>query len=153
MSAKLSETSLNTNIYDEDYYLWLENTAQLLNQGKLKELDLPNLIEEIESMGRKEKRSLYSNLKILLMHLLKYRYQPEKRSNSWRASIEEHRQRIQEAFEDSPSLKGYLHESFDKCYQDAKKLAGKETGLALDAFPCSCPFTQEEALNTEYLPF
>ena len=85
------------SIYEKDYYLWLKNTANLLREKNLAELDLPHLIEEIEDMGKREKRSLYSNLKILLMHLLKYRYQPEKRSNSWRYTIEEHRQRIAEA--------------------------------------------------------
>jgi hypothetical protein len=88
----------------------------------------------------------------MLMHLLKYRYQPEKRSNSWRYTIEEHRQRIAEAFEDSPSLKGYLLEVFDKCYQDATKLAAKETGLASGAFPTESPFTTDETLNPDYLP-
>jgi hypothetical protein len=81
--SKISE-SLDSNLYEKDYYLWLKDTANLLREKNLAELDLPHLIEEIEDMGKREKRSLYSNLKILPMHLLKYRYQPEKRSNSWR---------------------------------------------------------------------
>ena len=93
--SKISE-STDSTLYEKDYYLWLTNTANLLREKNLAELDLPHLIEEIEDMGKREKRSLYSNLKILLMHLLKYRYQPEKRSNSWRYTIEEHRQRIAE---------------------------------------------------------
>ena len=149
--SKISE-SIDSTLYEKDYYLWLKNTANLLREKNLAELDLPHLIEEIEDMGKREKRSLYSNLKILLMHLLKYRYQPEKRSNSWRYTIEEHRQRIAEAFSDSPSLKGYLLEVFDKCYQDAKKLATKETGLALEAFPTESPFTTDKTLDSDYLP-
>ena len=105
--SKISE-STDSTLYEKDYYLWLNNTANLLREKNLAELDLPHLIEEIEDMGKRERRSLYSNLKILLMHLLKYRYQPEKRSHSWRYTIEEHRQRIAEALLDSPSLKGYL---------------------------------------------
>ncbi|MGF1540208.1 MAG: DUF29 domain-containing protein [Pleurocapsa sp.] len=152
MTTKLSETPSIKALYEEDYYLWLQKNAQLIREGKLHELDLVNLLEELDCLGRKEKRSVYINLKILLMHLLKYRYQPKKRSNSWRYSIEEHRQRIKEAFEDSPSLKVYLTENFDKCYLDAAKLAAKETGLALEAFPASSPFTWTETIDTDYLP-
>ncbi len=147
-----TSTAIDLTLYEKDYYLWLENTLKLLQQGKLSELDIPHLIEEIEDMGRSEKRAIYSNLKILLIHLLKYRYQPEKRSNSWRYTIEEHRQRLAEAFEDSPSLQSYFAEIFDKCYQDAQKLAAKETGLTLEAFPTEFPFTTDEALNSDYLP-
>ena len=149
--SKISE-SIDSTVYEKDYYLWLQNTVNLLREKNLAELDLPHLIEEIEDMGKRERRSLYSNLKILLMHLLKYRYQPEKRSNSWRYNIEEHRQRIAEALSDSPSLKSYLRETFEKCYQDAKKLAAKETSLTLEAFPTKSPFTTEETLDADYLP-
>ncbi|MGK7878049.1 MAG: DUF29 domain-containing protein [Xenococcaceae cyanobacterium] len=158
MTTQLPITTKELRIlYEQDYYLWLKNTAKLLRSGRLSELDVDNLVEEIEDMGRSEKRAIYSNLKILLMHLLKYRYQPEFRSNSWsswRSTIEEHRQRIQKAFEDSPSLKRYFNEIFavGKCYQDAKRLAAKEIDLALDAFPSESPFTGEEILNPDYLP-
>jgi hypothetical protein len=154
MKTQLSKTpgSIDSNLYEKDYYLWLKKTANLLRVENLAELDILHLIEEIEDMSRSAKRSLYSNLKILLMHLLKYRYQPEKPSNSWRYTIEEHRQRIAEALSDSPSLKGYLLEEFNKCYQDAKKLAAKETGLALAAFPTESPFTTKETLDFDYLP-
>ena len=151
MTAKISETSLTNNLYEQDYYLWLRNTSNLLQKRKFKELDIVNLIEEIDDMGRRERRSIYGNLKILLMHLLKYQYQPEKRSNSWRFTIEEHRQRIQEAFEDSPSLKRYFEESFEKCYKDARKLAANETGLNINIFPVKCPFSQEDVVNSDRL--
>lgn len=141
-----------TTLYDQDYYLWLKTTVKLLKQGKLSEVDVANLIEEIEDMGRNQQRAIYSNLKILLIHLLKYKYQPEKRSNSWEYTIEEHRQRIEEAFEDSPTLKNYLSGIFDECYQKAKKLAAKETGISIDTFPTKSPFTEKETLNPEYLP-
>ena len=139
-------------LYEADFNLWLETTAQLLRERQLEQIDYDSLIEEIESMGRSEKRGVYSNLKILLMHLLKYRYQPEKRSNSWRRSIREHRQRLQEAFRDSPSLRNYFHEIGDRCYQAARELAADETGLALEAFPPAVPFSQAAILNPDYLP-
>jgi hypothetical protein len=151
MTAQTPSNSLTSSLYEQDYYLWLENTVKLLQEGKLHELDRENLIEEIHDMGKRERRSIYSNLKILLMHLLKYCYQPEKRSNSWRFTIEEHRQRIREALEDSPSLKSYLDDGFDKAYQDARKLAAQETGLDINLFPLNCPFSQEDVLNSDRL--
>ena len=149
----IAEVSIkHSDLYDRDYTLWLEETIRHLGDRQFEELDLLNLIEELEGMSRSEKRAVYSNLKILLMHLLKYRYQPTKRSNSWRSTIREHRQRLKRAFQESPSLKNYFHENFLDCYQDARELAADETGLALEAFPMESPFSQEEILNTEYLP-
>lgn len=78
-------------LYEQDYYLWLETTAKLLRDGQLSTLDAANLLEEIEDMSRSEQRAVYSNLKILLLHLLKHRCQAERRSNSWMASVVEHR--------------------------------------------------------------
>jgi hypothetical protein len=138
-----------SSLYEQDYYLWLETTAKLLREGQLSALDVANLLEEIEDIGRSEKRAFYSNLKILLMHLLKYSYQSEKRSNSWIASIVEHRQRIKKAFKESPSLQAYFIEIVNECYQDARELAAAETGLAIDAFPVEPPFTPEEILNSD----
>lgn len=97
-------------------------------------------------MGRSEKRAVYNNLKILLLHLLKYQYQREI-SNSWIASIVEHRQRLKKAFKDSPSLQPYFTEIFDECYQDARELAAAETGLTIDV-PVEAPFTSEAVLSS-----
>jgi len=150
MSTQLPKTTLN--LYDQDYHLWLKTTANQLREGKLAEINLPYLIEEIESMGRNEKNSLTSNLQILIMHLLKYKYQPEQRSNSWLFTIFEHRDRIIEAFEVSPSLKVYYEDVFDRCYNKARKKASLETGLPISYFPPESPFTSEETLDIEYLP-
>jgi hypothetical protein len=139
-------------LYESDYSLWLETTAKLLRERRLAEVDVDNLVEEIEGMSRRERDALFSNLKIALMHLLKYRYQPSRRSNSWRSSIREHRQRILRAFKNSPSLKPYFTKIFAECYQEARGLAADETGLPLVKFPEKCPFSQEEILNMEYLP-
>ncbi len=142
----------SSNLYDEDFYLWIETTAKQLKNGNFAEIDLENLIEEIESTGRGEKRALKSNLLILLMHLLKYKYQQDKRSNSWLSTIFEHRRRLKEELTESPSLKKYFSEVFSECYQDARKQASLETGLSLDTFPVDCPFTTDEILNQDYLP-
>ena len=109
MKTKVKETGVknNPNLYDTDFYLWIKTTAQLLEEEQFSEIDLANLIEEIKDMGKQQKTSLKSNLIIVLMHLLKYKYQREKRSRSWLLTIFEHRRRIKEALEDSPSLNNY----------------------------------------------
>lgn len=154
MTTQPPETSVTTNssLYEQDYYLWLQTTAKQLREEKLSQIDRANLIEEIESMGRSEKSALVSNLQIVLMHLLKHKYQPEKRSNSWLFTIFEHRDRLLEAFEISPSLKPYFREVFAKCYTKARKKASLETGLPISTFPTESPFTPEETLDTEYWP-
>ncbi|WP_353673597.1 DUF29 domain-containing protein [Synechocystis sp. LKSZ1] len=139
-------------LYEQDYYAWLQATAKQLKDNQLQGLDRLNLLEEIESMGRSEKNALGSNLQILLMHLLKYRYQPEKRSNSWLLTIFEHRDRIEEALEQSPSLQPYLREIFHKCYAKARQKAALETGLALNTFPAESPFSLDETLDVDFLP-
>jgi len=146
------QTISHRDLYEQDFYLWIEQAANLLRHKNLKELDLENLIEEIESIGRSEKRTVNSNLRILLMHLLKYKYQPEKRSNSWRYTIIEHRQRLQEALQDSPSLNRYFTAEFNDCYTAARKLAAIETNIDIDTFPITAPFTASQVLDEDYLP-
>ncbi|WP_189524927.1 DUF29 domain-containing protein [Nostoc sp. 'Peltigera membranacea cyanobiont' 232] len=140
------------SLYAQDYHLWLEYTVDLLKNKKFLELELENLIEEIESMGRSEKNALRSNLRVLLMHLLKYKFQPQNRSNSWLYRIYEHRQRLQEAFVDSPSLKYYYTEVFESYYQHARKEASIETGLPLSIFPKDYPFSVDETLDSDFFP-
>ncbi|MHC0065397.1 DUF29 domain-containing protein [Nostoc sp. UIC 10890] len=154
MTAQLpqSQTTSGSDLYEQDFYLWIQTTAELLKQGRLTELDLENLIEEIETMGRSEKKALRSNLEVVLMHLLKYKYQAEKRSGSWRATIREHRKRIRQALEESPSLKPYFDEVFRLCYDDARLLAADETELHLATFPEQSPFTPEQSLDPDFLP-
>ncbi len=153
MITQLQNTKKNqNNLYDTDFYLWIENTVIQLKGKQFNELDLANLIEEIEDMGKQAKQSLKSNLRVLLMHLLKYKYQPEKRTRSWLLTISEHGQRIIDSLEDSPSLKNYYQEVFSKCYQNARKNASIETGLKLNIFPENSPFSLEETLNPEFLP-
>lgn len=147
-----SETPPLSSLYEQDFYLWIEETIQLLKAEKFLELDRNNLIEELESMGRSEKRAIESNLRVLLMHLLKYQYQPERRSKSWISTIIEHRIRINKELKASPSLKGYLEQIFDETYQEARLLASVETGLTLDVFPLTCSLTSERILEGDFLP-
>ncbi|RUS95121.1 hypothetical protein DSM107003_33210 [Trichormus variabilis SAG 1403-4b] len=84
------------------------------------------------------------------MHLLKYKYQPEKRSKSWLSTIFEHRRRLNKHFQDSPSLKKYFLETFAECYQDARQQASIETGLELNIFPVEYPFNTDECLNQDF---
>jgi hypothetical protein len=154
MTAQLPENLISPKVklYDRDFYLWLKTTIEQLRENDFAEVDLPNLLEELESMGRSEKQALESNLQIVLRHLLKYKYQPKRRSNSWRFTIIEHRDRLETALENSPSLKPYFFEVFDKCYAKARKKTATETGLSIDTFPVKSPFIPEETLNADYLP-
>jgi hypothetical protein len=139
-------------VYEHDYFQWLVNQVDLLRTGHIDELDLDNLAEEIEDLGKNERRSLESDLVIVLMHLLKWQYQPGRRGNSWRYSILEHRDRLEERLAESPSLKPYLQDVFDKCYRKARISAAKETELDLATFPEESPFSLEEAMDEEFLP-
>lgn len=142
---------ITKTLYEQDFNLWLENQVKILGDRHFSYLDIDNLIEELEAMGRSDKNGLKSHLRIVLMHLLKYKYQPERRSNSWDTIIE-HRLRIQDIFDGSPSLKRYFAEVFPQCYGAARKLAAAETKLPINNFPIECPFTEEETLNLDFLP-
>ena len=140
------------NLYEYDFNLWVEATAQLLREGRLTELDVVNLLEEVESMGNSDKQALESNLVVILLHLLKWQYQPNKRTRSWEKSIAEHRRRIKKAFRHSPSLRTYFHQVFTECYLDARKQAKIETRLPLEHFPIDCPFTADQVSDEDFLP-
>ncbi len=100
-----------TTLYKQDFYAWTQRQAELLRAGQLGELDIENLIEEIESLGRQERQELRNRLGVLLGHLLKWHYQPEARSKSWVYTIREQRQEIQRHLKENPSLKPYLREA------------------------------------------
>jgi Domain of unknown function DUF29 len=140
------------SLYERDFSLWLEQQAALLREGRLDQLDVVNLLEEIEAMGRKDRRAIKSNLVVLLAHLLKHQFQPDQRSSSWKASIVEHRQRLRDDFEESPSLRPYAAEVFARAYADARERASAETALPLRTFPKACPYTLEQALDPRFLP-
>lgn len=139
-------------LYETDYLQWIETTVEKLQNGDYVNVDWENLIEEIEDMGRSERRALKSNLIVVLVHLLKWQFQPERRSGSWEGSIVEHRRRIREAIDDSPSLQSYLESIFFECYSQVVKQAKAETQLPLEIFPGQCPYELAEVLNDEFLP-
>jgi hypothetical protein len=139
-------------LYEADYLRWIETTVEKLRSQDYADVDWENLIEEIEDMGRSERRSLESNMIVVLLHLLKWQYQPERRSGSWEGSIIEHRRRIKKALKESPSLKPYLEGIFAECYTEAVKQAKAETGLPLETFPIHCPYELAEVIDDEFLP-
>ena len=142
----------HNDLYERDFCLWVERSLHLLREGNLRDLDLENLLEEIADMSNSQKQALESNLKIILMHLLKYKYQTDKRTNSWRYTIVEHRQRIRKAFKNSPSLKRHFLDEFADVYLDARQLAAIETGLSINTFPLECPFSTEQSIDEVYFP-
>ena len=139
-------------LYEADYLRWIETTLEKLRSQDYTHVDWENLIEEIEDMGRSERRSLESNLIVVLLHLLKWQFQPERRSGSWEGSIIEHRRRIKKALKESPSLKPYLEDIFAECYIEAVKQAKAETSLPLESFPIECPYGLAELIDDEFLP-
>jgi hypothetical protein len=134
-------------LYETDFNLWLEETALLLKEEKLDRLDIENLLEEIEGMSRSEKDAIESNLIRVLQHLLKWNYQPQKRSPSWAYKIIEHARRLNKAFENSPSLKRHFDDVFDECYNSACQTTSVETQLPLATFPKPCPFSKSDVLD------
>jgi Domain of unknown function DUF29 len=145
-------TKERPSVYERDFYLWIEQQASRLREGRLDEIDVANLLEEIEDMGRREKRAVESNLVVLLTHLLKYHSQPDQRSNSWRGSIVEHRRRLRKLLKESPSLVPFAREIFAECYADGREQAAADGGLSPETFPGEPPFTLEQALDPRFLP-
>lgn len=136
--------------YEKDFYAWLLKSAQLLRQGKFSELDVEQVAEELEGMARSDKRQLLNRFAVLLAHLLKWQYQPEKRSKSWERTIREQRKRISLLLEESPSLKSEIDQKLSDAYEIAVLSAANETGLDDDRFPESCEYSLEEVLDEIY---
>ena len=138
--------------YEDDFYAWTVEQARLLRAGELATVDAANLAEEIESIGRSDRRELQSRLVVLTMHLLRWRIQPSARSRSRAATIDEQRLQIEQVFAESPSLRPLAASLLAHAYAIARARAIAETGLADDAFPASCPFTLDEVLAPAFLP-
>ncbi|WP_013323045.1 DUF29 domain-containing protein [Gloeothece verrucosa] len=142
-------------LYEQDFLLWLEKTAYLLNHKQFEELDIKNLVEEIESMGRSEKQELESRLTTIIEHLLKLIYWTEEleyNSRGWRGTVIEQRRQLKRLLKKSPSLQSYLNEMFLECYQDAREDTLQKYELPQEMFPTVPAFTVEDILNSEYLP-
>jgi len=140
------------SLYDTDFYGWTQFQAKILREGKFQNLDIENLIEEIESMGKSEQRELESRLEILLMHLLKWRYQPERRSVSWELTIKTQRNQINRHLKKNPSLQSKIDEAQADAYEDATFSAAQETQLHIKAFPSQCPWTFAEIMDADFWP-
>ncbi|MBS0656109.1 MAG: DUF29 domain-containing protein [Verrucomicrobia bacterium] len=145
-------TEKTASEYEKDFYKWTLDQSKLLKKGDYTKLDIENLIEEIESLGRSEKRTLESFLKKLLMHLLKITFQPGHHTSSWDNSIKLARIDIREVLVENPSLKRKLPEIFDRAYKSARLLAASETGLEEKTFPTQCPWTYDECMEDAGLP-
>jgi hypothetical protein len=133
------------SLYEHDFVAWLDQQAALVRASQLSKLDLVNIAEELENMGRSERRALESQLIRLLMHLLKWQYQRSHRTGSWHLSIRDARRQIEQILKDSPSLRSYMAEIFSQCYDAARGDAAAETNQPINVFPVNCPYTRLSA--------
>lgn len=140
------------NNYDADFYGWTQEQAALLKAGRLAELDIENLLEEVETMGRSEKRELDSRLTVLLLHLLKWQYQPIRRGRNWQLTIEGQRINFSETLDENPSLKPQLGTILKKAYAKSLIKTSQETALDKQTFPRSCPWTFAQILDDNFYP-
>jgi type I site-specific restriction endonuclease len=141
-----------TDLYDADIVAWAEQQAHWLRVGALDRLDLEHLAEEIEDVGKSEQRELANRLSLLLAHLLKWQFQPERRGSSWHRTIREQRRAIKARLDRTPSLEAMLRDAtwLDEIWADAVADAVGETGLS--AFPGNCPWRLTDVLEVDWLP-
>lgn len=138
--------------YDLDFHQWITRNVELLREGRLSEIDAEHIAEELESMGKRDLRQLRSRLQVLVMHLLKCQYQPERQGTSWVKTIDHQRDEIEALLLDSPSLRGALTTSLAQIYPKAVRDACRETGLPCETFPECCPYTLDDILDEGFLP-
>jgi hypothetical protein len=141
-----------STLYENDYYTWALTQAQTLRQGRFNELDLRNLAEEVEDMARHETRELENRLEVVLAHLLKWAYQPDARSKSWRLTIREQRLQVHRLLSESPGMKPKAPVILTAAYETARLLAARETPLEEDDFPATCPWTLDQTTDDGFLP-
>ncbi|MCB1159353.1 MAG: DUF29 domain-containing protein [Leptospiraceae bacterium] len=139
-------------LYEEDEHLWYFENAKLIREGKVDFLDFEHIAEVLEDMGKRDYREVFSRMKVLLVHLLKWIFQKEYRSKSWNLTMIEQRDILNFEFQHSQNLEKYGKENFQEIYSKARKQASVETGLPIDTFPKEPPFTFNEVLNEDYLP-
>jgi len=139
-----------SQLYDDDLYTWAMRNTELLHQGRFDQIDVAHIAEEIESVGKSERRELENRLIVLLAHLLKWRARPERRGRRWRAMIKEQRRRVAGVLKTNPGLQPLLDEILDEAYQSARLVASRETDLDEAAFPEVCPYAFEDVLADEF---
>lgn len=143
---------MTATLYDLDFYMWTQRQAVLLRFEEWEKLDWRHIAEEIESLGKKDKRQVQSRLAVLIMHLLKWQYQPSKRSPGGRKTIKEQRFRLALVLNDSPSLKSSLAEFVALVYPHAVESAADVTGINRKSLPTLCPYTIEQLFDNTFLP-
>lgn len=141
---------MSDSLYETDFYAWANQQAALLRAGKLSAVDIEHIAEEVESMGKTEKRELISRLTTLLVPLLKWQYQPGLRGNSWRLTVKEQRYKLEDHLADSPSLKAHLPEAIPNAYRFALVEAERETGLPEVTFPVECSWSFEQIMDPAF---
>ena len=139
-------------LYDLDFFRWTQRNAKLLKKGCFSQADIEHIAEEIADMGKSDRREVESFLMRLIMHLLKWQFQPAQRSTRWVASIGDSRVQLRLIFKQSPSLKKFAMKSFVEVYLYARSQASRETGLPFKAFPVKCPYTFDQLMNDDFLP-
>lgn len=150
----MTDTALpnEPSLYERDFHEWSRAQARALAERRVTDIDWANVAEEIDSLGRSDRRSIDSHLQVLIAHLLKWRHQPDLRGKSWRVTILRQREEIEKLIEESPSLKSYPAETFDKVYLRAVRDAAREAVLFESDFPASPPFTVEQAMDEDFWP-
>jgi hypothetical protein len=138
---------MSSNLYETDFYAWTLEQSKLLKERDFKHLDITNLLEEIESLGKQQRQELRNRLGVLIGHLLKWDYQPEKRSKSWRVTIREQRREISQLLTENPSLQTYLVEAIDLAHESGLDLVVKETTLDYGDLPEKCPYQSDQLLD------
>jgi hypothetical protein len=141
-----------SSLYETDFYAWTIEQASLLRKHQWSELDLFNLIEEIESLGKQQRQELRNRLSVLIGHLLKWEYQSSMRSRSWLATIRVQRRDTLRLLKDNPSLKSYLEDALLEAYENGRDLAMGETDLPEETFPKMCPYSLTEILDSSFYP-
>jgi len=147
-------------VYEQDIDAWIDEQVRLLKEGRVHEIDVAHLIEELQDMGKSNRRELESRLIILIAHLLKWELQLESLSGqlkqfegkSWRNTILEQRTQMLFLLRKVPSLKPVLQDAIDETYPEARRLAVKETGLEPELFADHCPYTPEQLLDEDFFP-
>jgi hypothetical protein len=139
-------------LYDQDFYAWSQKASELLRKGCFAEADIEHVAEEIEDMGKERQHALRSQMRRLLMHLLKWEAQTAMHSRSWRSSITDARTEIADVLKDNPSLKRFATALPDEVYEPAAEQAMDETGLGRKHFPATCPYTFEQLMNRNFPP-
>ena len=148
----IAAASPNAVDYEKDFYAWTVEQTRLLRAGELSAIDAANIAEEIESLGRSDRRELQSRLIVLTAHLLKWQKQPDERSKSWSSTIREQRRQIETLLRESPSLRPFVTHVLTRTYNEAREDAAEETGLPATEFPAECPFALDDILSRSFLP-